>query len=941
MVPAPAGVLEREHELHALHALLRSARDGRGRLLLLEAPPGLGKSTLLAHAAAVAASEGLLILRAAARELERELGWGVVRSLFEAWLLALPAEERDELLAGPAARARALLTPEPGGAGPGGGDAGFVLMHGLLWLTVHAAERRPLLVVVDDAQWADAPSLRFLHYLAGRLTDQPIALLVAARSNEPGADGLLATLISEPGASVYELAPLSREAVTALIRSRVAGADDAYCGRCFELTAGNPLFVRELARSAVADVASTAARAASSLQRLVLRRLASLPEEAQALARAVAVFEGGVQLEHAGALARLDGGGALRAADALAAADILAPGERLEFVHPLLRAAVYGTLGRYGRASVHARAAQLLLGQHAPAEQVGTHLLHAAPAGAPAAVGALRSAAAEAFAHGVPDSAIAYLERALREPPEADVRTQVVADLGRAELLAGRRAALDHFESAIRATAAPRERAALRLELARSLHDFGRLDEACAASELGLDDLGEVRTGDELALDLEAWWLTSAMLLPERARDVRDRTARILRDPPIASRAGRTLTSKALTTGVYEGGAPDAPAHDQLAVLARRLWADGRLLAEDGLGTQAVGHVGGMLSYCDDYDVAETVLEAARTRGRHEGYMTYVAASSQLLARQKLWTGPLADAVDDARIAFGIFAEGMQLYLPATGYCLARALLESGAADEADAILARVDQGPEPISMFAAWRAEAAGRLAAHRAEHEAALSAFLTCGERLRDVQLTNPGMFHWRSEAGLAAVRAGDRPLAERLIADELALAERFGAPRALGVARRAAGLLARGEDAVTLLRSAADLHAGCGARLARALSLTELGAAIRRAGRPGEARGVLREAIALADGLGAVPLAARAREQLRLAGGRPPAARDTAGDLTPSERRVADLAAAGRTNRQIADELFVTIKAVEWHLGNAYRKLDIRGRAGLGAALKRIDG
>ena len=105
-----------------------------------------------------------------------------------------------------------------------------------------------------------------------------------------------------------------------------------------------------------------------------------------------------------------------------------------------------------------------------------------------------------------------------------------------------------------------------------------------------------MRTGDELALDLEAWWLTSAMLLPERARDVRDRTARILRDPPIASRAGRTLTSKALTTGVYEGGAPDAPAHDQLAVLARRLWADGRLLAEDGLGTQAVGHVGGMLS---------------------------------------------------------------------------------------------------------------------------------------------------------------------------------------------------------------------------------------------------------------------------------------------------------------------------------------------------------
>ena len=426
------------------------------------------------------------------------------------------------------------------------------------------------------------------------------------------------------------------------------------------------------------------------------------------------------------------------------------------------------------------------------------------------------------------------------------------------------------------------------------------------------------------------------MILPERAQEARDRTTAILRDPPTASRAGRTLTSKALMLSVYDGARP----HDELAALARRLWADGRLLAEDGLGTQAVGHVGGMLSYCDDYDAAEAVLEAARTRARREGYATYVAAPSQLLSRQKLWTGPLADAVEDSRIAFAIFADGMQLYLPATGYCLARGLLESGAPDQAAAVLARVDEAPEPIGMFAAWRAEAAGRLAAHCGDAEAALHAFLTSGERLRDVHVTNPGMFHWRSEAGLAALRAGDRPLAERLIADELALAERFGAPRAVGVARRAAGLLARGEEAVVLLRSAADLHAGCGARLEHALSLTELGAAIRRAGRPGEARRVLREAIALADRLGADPLAARAREELKLAGGRPPAARNRAGELTPSERRVAELAAAGRTNRQIADELFVTVKAVEWHLGNAYRKLDIRGRPQLAAALAGLD-
>jgi DNA-binding CsgD family transcriptional regulator len=116
-----------------------------------------------------------------------------------------------------------------------------------------------------------------------------------------------------------------------------------------------------------------------------------------------------------------------------------------------------------------------------------------------------------------------------------------------------------------------------------------------------------------------------------------------------------------------------------------------------------------------------------------------------------------------------------------------------------------------------------------------------------------------------------------------------------------------------------------------------LTDLGGAVRRAGRPGEAREILREAIALAEDIGAVAIAKRGREELRLAGGRPPAPATGPGErLTPSERRVAELAAAGQTNRQIADGLFVTVKSVEWHLGNVYRKLDIRGRRELGAAL-----
>jgi DNA-binding CsgD family transcriptional regulator len=929
-VPAPTGVLERDAELRALSALLADARRGLGRVLAIAAPPGLGKSTLVAHAAAVAAGEGVLVLRAAGRELERELGWGVVRSLFEGWLLSRPGEERDELLGGPATPAASLFGSV---AGAPGADAAFALLQGVYWMTVRLAERGPVLLAVDDAQWADEPSLRFLAYLLGRVEREPLAVIVAARTGEPGPGGLLTRLLGEADVRVLTPAPLSRDAVSALVRRRLAGADDALCARSFELTAGNPLFVRELVTAAEPDIERSAGRAANALTRVVLRRMAALSEDAQALARAVAVFEGGVQVEDARALAGLDAVAAGRAADALARADILRPDDPLEFVHPLLRAAVYGALGRHERAEIHARAARRLAARDASAEHVATHLLLTAPDGDAETVAALLAAAGEALAHGVPASAITYLERALREPPDAGRRSDVLATLAWAELLAGRPEAVDHYEQAIAGVDEPERRARLWLALSRALHDFRRLDEACAACERGLAERDA--TADELALDLQAAWFTSAMVLVDRAVEAQARAAAVLRRPPAATRAQRSLEIKALHLRMYAGGAPGGGTAAELIAAARRLWAGGRLLDEEGLASGSAGHVGGWLSYCDEYAAAQELLGTLVRHARREGSSTIAAAGCQLLGRQQLWTGPLPDAIENGRIAFDTFTDGLLLFAPASAYVLARALLEAGRPEEADAVLARVDAGPPPTGMFAAWRAEMDGRLAWQRGDAAAALAAHQRAGELLGPV-ISNPGMFHWRSEAALAAARLGERALAGRLAAEELALAERFGAPRAIGVAQRVSGLLRRGEAAVTLLRAAAVRHEDCGAHLEHALTLTELGGAIRRAGRPGEAREVLRRAVALADRLGATVLGARAREELTRAGGRAPAARDTAGDLTPSERRVAELAASGRTNRQIADELFVTVKAVEWHLGNAYRKLAIRGRGQLAAAL-----
>jgi DNA-binding CsgD family transcriptional regulator len=350
-----------------------------------------------------------------------------------------------------------------------------------------------------------------------------------------------------------------------------------------------------------------------------------------------------------------------------------------------------------------------------------------------------------------------------------------------------------------------------------------------------------------------------------------------------------------------------------------------------------LAHVCAGLSYADQYAAAAEVVTRAREEARRRGWVTWFAAASQLRARVRQWTGPIPDVIADATTAVDIYSSGHHLYLPAAAYCLARGLIDADDLTEAESVLERVEREDPPRGVFAAWHHEARGRLAAATGQWERALEEFRACGKRAMDVLVSNPALFHWRSEAGAAALRVGQEALARELISEELLLAERFGARRTIGVARRAAAMLEDGPAREEALSDAAELFAACGARVELAETLVELGRAIRRGGRPAEARETLRRALALAEELGALRWVRVGRDELQRAGGRPPARSNGADALTPSERRVAELAAAGRTNREIANELFVTVKAVEWHLGNSYRKLDVRGRRELGGALQ----
>ena len=946
---APTGLLERDNELATVREWLEDVGAERGRVLLIEAPAGLGKSALIDRVRVMAHGE-FNVLSAGGSEMEQELGWGVARSLFEPWLLRLPDHERTSLLSGPAASASLLFGPIGEAARLPPSDAGFAILHGLYWCAVRAAEAQPTLLIVDDAHWADEPSLRLLTYLVGRIRDQPIGVLIAARSGEPGAAGLLAHLAGERDVTICEPAPLSVAAITTLIQEQLPEVDPCFCERCWELTAGNPLGVREVLlaiadhplAAADSDFETIARRAARSLSRSVLRRLASLPPEARALADAMSVFEVDAELPWAAALAELEPTTALAALDQLERVDILRGSDQILFTHPLLCATVYRALPRGRKGQLHRRAADVLHAAHLGPECVAPHLLASPPAGDGAVVVMLRDAACCAMTHGVPASAARYLERALREPPSAEQRLGLLAELGRAEASFAPQLAIEHLEAAIELERDPAHRAALAVELGRALHDAGRPKAACATFERGLAELQD--DSSELATELEAWYLTAALLVPELVRDAHRRAEADAARPGIASTpAGRLLVSRSITVLVRAGRS-----HEQLARLADTVYDGGPEPERGGPDTRAPGDVvdelpiqiavAGALGYSDQYARAEGILSDALRAARRVGWVTWLAAGSLLLARFRLWTGPIGE-VGEGMTGLDVFTGALQIYLPVAAHSLACDLIERDEYDEADEILSRVERDFSPTGPLAAWQHEARGRLAAATGDWERALEELLACGESAESMLLVNPAMFPWRSEAGLAALRLGRPEQARELIGEELTLAERFGAPRALGVARRAAALLESGPKVEEELGSAADLLKRCGARVELAYTLVELGGAIRRSGRPTKARDALREAIAVGEEAGARRAARLAREELQRAGGRAGARRSGDDQLTPSERRVAELAAQGRTNREIADELFVTVKAVEWHLGNSYRKLDIRGRGALAQALSQL--
>jgi hypothetical protein len=399
------------------------------------------------------------------------------------------------VLGGAAQPAAAVLVAEVWEAGEGG-DASFSSLHGLYWVAANLAERRPLLIIVDDLHWCDAQSLRWLAYLQRRLEGLQIVLAVALRPGEPSApEALLAHILQDPAARVLRPGTLGPDAAGRLVRSALSEeADEAFCAVCHDESGGNPLLLGQLLGAVAAERMAPTAGAVEDLRRLganavgqvVALRLARLGPDAPRLAAAVSVLGERVQLALAAALAGLELGDAHDAAVALSGADILRRDQPLAFVHPVVRAAVRERVAPIERSRLHRRAAELL----ADAESIAAQLLQSLPAGQGWPVEQLRRAAEGALARGAADSAVAYLRRAVAEPPAAGDRFAVPAELGTAELLVDGPAAVQHLEAARALAPTPELRARLAAPPAASLYLVARPDDSLAVLREALAELG-------------------------------------------------------------------------------------------------------------------------------------------------------------------------------------------------------------------------------------------------------------------------------------------------------------------------------------------------------------------------------------------------------------------------------------------------------------------
>jgi DNA-binding CsgD family transcriptional regulator/tetratricopeptide (TPR) repeat protein len=935
----PGTLLEREREVERVRGALRAVGRRDGLVVVIEGAAGIGKSRLLEIARTRAAELGYRVLAARATELEQGFPFGMVRQLFERLISDAGPEERERWLAGAAALAADVLTgapmvvPPAPSPGPATDDPSYAWQHGLYWLASNLSADTPTVLAVDDLQWCDAPSARALAFIARRLSGQPLALIFATRPLDPATMPEAASLATDPAVELLRPEPLTPGAAGLVVAGRLAGdPDPAFVRACLEVTGGNPFLLGELLDEASArglrPNAAAAAQVGSLVPRgvanTVLLRLARLPTEAAVLARTFSVLGDGAQVTDAARLSGLDAADLEGAMTALIAAGVIQSGGAVRFAHPILRAAIYGDLSPAERERLHCSASKILSSRGAPAGQVAVHVMHTEPSADLEAVSLLRTAARDAVALGDAGGAATFLARALEEPPDADDRKALVLELGLARARAGQPEAVGPLTEIVMQADDDTAIVAAAIELSGMLFFSGRAGEAASILRRAQERLPAGAPGRErLEVALIGASYTSAS-----ARREADATIAALRDPGGPARSvleATTLATLAMDEMMYLRSAAKAKDY------AHRALANGLPLEPhrgEAWAIVALAVLGALDELDESLRGVDEILARARQRGGAVTVATLLALRSYFVFRSGDLITAQADAYSAIELAQDLLGTEF-VVLAVTSAVLAG--LERDETPESlrrliDRVGIRYDTDFSPSSQLR----YASAALRAQAGNYEAAIEEL--CASELDHPALggENPSVLPWRSAAALYMAEVGRDAEARELAAEELRRARSFGDPRSIGMALRAQALVGPASDRAATLQAALEALQATPDRLGQARVLIDLGGTHRAARQRSVAREPLLEGLAVASRCGAHALERRARAELAAIGLRPRRVEQTGADsLTPSERRVAELAAAGETNREIAQTLFVTEKTVETHLGRAFRKLDVTSR------------
>ncbi|WKX13711.1 AAA family ATPase [Streptomyces sp. NL15-2K] len=924
-------LLERDGELSAVSEALRSAHRGSGSLLVISGPLGIGKSELLRALPGLAARQGTWVLSAGASALEQDYAFGVMRQLLEPALFAADDKTRERWLSGAAGLAEMVL----------GQDLFDVactrpvsvrqaVLLGLLKLVERLSAAQTLMILVDGFHWADEPSLQWLARLANRLNRLRILVVVTVRDGEPTSNRPTVQAITKAAARVLRPRPFSLAGTRALVADQWGEAGhEEFALACHETTNGNPLFLTSvLLNLSVNGIAPRAEHAdkVRSLRPAELRDrlidcIGAQTEPVRDVAKAMAIVGDQADPEVIGQIAGLDAVGCAEAMDVLHMLGLLADRQRPGFVHLVVQDAVEESMTAEEREKLHIRAAKSLYGGEHSVEQRAAQLLAVTSPQGQWTADVLRAAAGRALRRGAPEAASRYLRRALLDTStNGEDRARLLVELGTVERAFDVRASVRHINHALPLLSSAQDRAAAMVRLAPALLGSAppgvRTPTRQVFDELG--DMGELSGADrELKLRIEARMRHLDCTDPLELADDSTRLAELGGDPPVDTLAERELVTTLLFAVTLTSRRPSS----WVARVAERI-------VEREPASSSHAHTA--------LPLLVTVLAAAESTGRltpwldtslaHAGRRGAVVEQAVIRTEQAvvaLHTGRIADAKRAATDAFELGALEWDTANPTTA--IAMAAVASGVRDVELTRNVLTGCGTETTNAcLASVLHLMRGTLATAEGDLRVALEQYQECGRQLSRASWNNPVLFPWRALTADLYRRLGDLDAAREVAEEDGRLAAEWGAPAALGRAKRILGDVIGGEAGIVVLRESVDILEGSVNALELARSLLRLGISLREQGHP-EAVAHLRRSHRLALDCGDPRLAERAQASATEAASRQPGRPS----LTRTELRVARLAAAGDTNHDIARLLGVSRRAVEKHLTNCYRKLGIHRR------------